>query len=745
MRISKLIFFVTVFTLIVIACGVFFYVYESRKTIINNASYTIQHEAIEKAGQFNNSFRFAESSIKLVSLSLSDNQTPENLTSYNIFEDYADVSPFDQIHYIDEDGLNHLNSYEQLSPLSYKTSDVFIKGINGESGISADYKQPFSNQPVITFYAPYYYNGQVKGVLNGIINIEQYVLPLLKRNAYGHPVDYVLCDKELNVVAATSVDIPTGICFRRYADNAFVKDIVKHTEEKNSTSFKYVEDGKTGICCVCDIDSVDWTLIAIVLPSSLKNSLRAFTSKSYYLIAFVVFILLVYLCVRFYLHDKVIKQDEHEKYMETLIDHQSTQISMLSSFSGIYYSAHFIDLPSDTIAEINSAPELRKMQDPKLSVIEQIQNAMKLIASPEYVDEMTAFTNLDTVAKRLKDKRIISTEFLAVRYGWVRASFITVEKDEDNVPFKVLFVTQIIDDEKRREETLISSAYNDELTGLYNRRAYENDLNVFRNSVLSTDFVYISFDVNGLKNVNDTLGHEAGDELIRGAADCLNKCFGSYGKIYRTGGDEFQAIINVSKNVLDDLKVIFENTVDSWAGRLVAELRISAGYVVFADDVSLSISDITKLADQRMYKDKSKFYISRGVDRRGQQAAFEVLCQSYTKILKVDLEKDQYSILQMNEIEKDSLKGFSEQLSVWLHNFAMSGQVHPDDVEEYLRKTDIGYIKSYFNNGNKDFRFQYRRKINDEFRVVMMELCPAKEYSLENQTIYLYVKNIDKV
>ena len=55
--------------------------------------------------------------------------------------------------------------------------------------------------------------------------------------------------------------------------------------------------------------------------------------------------------------------------------------------------------------------------------------------------------------------------------------------------------------------------------------------------------MYISIDLNGLKRVNDTYGHVAGDELIRAAADCMKNSFNEYGKIYRIGGDEFAVII----------------------------------------------------------------------------------------------------------------------------------------------------------------------------------------------------------
>ncbi len=50
-------------------------------------------------------------------------------------------------------------------------------------------------------------------------------------------------------------------------------------------------------------------------------------------------------------------------------------------------------------------------------------------------------------------------------------------------------------------------------------------------------------DINGLKCINDSLGHAAGDELICAAADCMKECFQNYGNVYRIGGDEFVIIM----------------------------------------------------------------------------------------------------------------------------------------------------------------------------------------------------------
>ena len=76
----------------------------------------------------------------------------------------------------------------------------------------------------------------------------------------------------------------------------------------------------------------------------------------------------------------------------------------------------------------------------------------------------------------------------------------------------------------------------DVLTGFPNRRQYEDELKKLLTEPVPEDLVYIAIDMNGLKEVNDTYGHDVGDSLIVGAAQCIEQCFGKLGKRYRIGG-----------------------------------------------------------------------------------------------------------------------------------------------------------------------------------------------------------------
>ena len=130
------------------------------------------------------------------------------------------------------------------------------------------------------------------------------------------------------------------------------------------------------------------------------------------------------------------------------------------------------------------------------------------------------------------------------------------------------------------------------------------------------NFFYVTADVNSLKNTNDTLGHLSGDELICGAADCLQDCFGDNGDVYRIGGDEFAAFVYADENTFDKLIEKIHTLTDNWKGNSVKSLTLSIGYVSNREFPDAEISTLIKTADERMYKEKREYYQNKGVDRR---------------------------------------------------------------------------------------------------------------------------------
>lgn len=180
----------------------------------------------------------------------------------------------------------------------------------------------------------------------------------------------------------------------------------------------------------------------------------------------------------------------------------------------------------------------------------------------------------------------------------------------------VMLQNEIIALEKRKVQKWMKQSNTDELTGFYNRHAYESDMASIDNNSIPEDFVYVSVDVNSLKAVNDSLGHYAGDEMLSGAADCLKSLFDSHGKLYRIGGDEFIAIITAKDEFVNSIDKELQRITENWHGQLVDSLTLSCGYVTKKEFSNMTIKEMAILADQRMYEAKNEYYRRTGIDRR---------------------------------------------------------------------------------------------------------------------------------
>lgn len=150
----------------------------------------------------------------------------------------------------------------------------------------------------------------------------------------------------------------------------------------------------------------------------------------------------------------------------------------------------------------------------------------------------------------------------------------------------------------------------DLLTGLYNRRGIENRLEVlFRETESLGCAAIVMIDADGLKIINDTYGHEMGDEYLKKIGDII-KNFGIRNSLSaRIGGDEFVLFLygyneDELENTIKDMEFVQGHSTARLNDNLTVPLRFSFGYSMVTAGVSYE--ELLKIADTRMYENKRK-------------------------------------------------------------------------------------------------------------------------------------------
>ena len=150
-------------------------------------------------------------------------------------------------------------------------------------------------------------------------------------------------------------------------------------------------------------------------------------------------------------------------------------------------------------------------------------------------------------------------------------------------------------------ERLEEMSYTDGLTGLNNRHSMLRRIHSLHSSWTDGDFGVINIDLNGLKTVNDTEGHAAGDQMLVHAAETLTKVFYSE-DVYRTGGDEF---VVIATNIDRDT---FDRKLERLRAFVGKDTGFSFAIGAFWSDGSTDVTGAFHIADERMYADKEAYY-----------------------------------------------------------------------------------------------------------------------------------------
>ncbi len=304
--------------------------------------------------------------------------------------------------------------------------------------------------------------------------------------------------------------------------------------------------------------------------------------------------------------------DKEMKYQESLADSSATYNRIASALADRYEVIYYVDIETDAYNEYSSSEKYTQLKvgNHGDDFWADTQKNMKNSIFEEDYPMMSEAMRKARVLNRLERSAVFSITYRLKIGGsaeYVNLRAVQTE-DKKHLVIAVSNIDESIKAEKEMREALgtaMEQANRDELTGVKSKRAYVNDINKLEDDVtvgVVTEYALGVFDVNNLKMINDTLGHNAGDEFIRDACHMICKTF-KHSPIYRVGGDEFVAILKghdyaIRDSLLDELKTQILENMD------MGLVTLAGGIATYKASDGDTTTQVFNRADAEMYEHK---------------------------------------------------------------------------------------------------------------------------------------------
>ncbi|MBR0368500.1 MAG: EAL domain-containing protein [Clostridia bacterium] len=240
------------------------------------------------------------------------------------------------------------------------------------------------------------------------------------------------------------------------------------------------------------------------------------------------------------------------------------------------------------------------------------KNAGRLI-HPEDRNRVRLFLDRDHLISQLDSRRQLTEDYrMVIKAGRTQYTRMTVTYSSDHSHF-IICVENREEDVRREKEHLAALsmanqlARRDELTGTKNKTAYHETEKELKRLIDEggDPFGIVVCDINGLKHVNDTEGHKAGDDFIKSACRLVCRVF-HHSPVFRIGGDEFVAVLRGQdfasrESLVAGLRRQVEENIRIGEGPVIA-----SGLAEFQPNSDRSVEDVFNRADNQMYEEKAR-------------------------------------------------------------------------------------------------------------------------------------------
>ena len=298
-----------------------------------------------------------------------------------------------------------------------------------------------------------------------------------------------------------------------------------------------------------------------------------------------------------------------ESYRKVLNDALSNTSIFLSSKD--YLSILNVNVETGEYIEYSSSKEYKNFEfaSSGLNFFEDAIKNTKLVVHPKDVNRVLSFLSRESLIKCTKKGDYSITYRLMIGDTAIYAQSKAMLLPDDEL--HVLIAVSNVDKEIRKEKEIKTQlkteqnlARHDALTGALNKYSFlekENEIN----SIISTqnyNFSIVLFDINGLKAINDTYGHLAGDEFIKEAYRMISTTFPT-SLIFRVGGDEFVVIMDNDININSKQYIANFDKINNEHLKN-GSVSMAYGYSEYDKKNDTYLSDVLDKADKIMYTHK---------------------------------------------------------------------------------------------------------------------------------------------
>ena len=305
-----------------------------------------------------------------------------------------------------------------------------------------------------------------------------------------------------------------------------------------------------------------------------------------------------------------------EELLEAERRNAATYSSIARALSADYFSIYYVNMDTDRFIEYSSHDGYSDLgiETAGDDFFNLSRENIKRVAHPDDVETFLDSFTKENIQKAKETSGVFTLTYRLMFNGeptYVHMKATCMEDKND--PHIVIGVSNI-DEQMRREQAHASALHSahelvnrDPLTGVKSKLAFIESKEAYEKQIEDKtikEFAIAVCDVNDLKTVNDTQGHEAGDVLIKDASSIICRAF-THSPVYRYGGDEFVVILTGS-DYADRHELMDRIMQTNESHRESGEVIIACGISEFRDTEGEDFSSVFARADAAMYENKKQ-------------------------------------------------------------------------------------------------------------------------------------------